>query len=163
MAMKLALFVSLMVAAVAVPISGAQRMGHLIEIHGTVYCPGNSNRNASGTNKGIFPGKFAQVNYFTCTHTHIYIVPQQAQHARFCIYKYISCQSVCISYTFLVYIYIYGTSAASITKFFLFSIFLQSLKYMSCVMEKRLSMAIPMPVEDFCLPSIINVIRSLKY
>ena len=76
MAMKLALFVSLMVAmvaAVAVPISGAQRMGHLIEIHGTVYCPGNSNRNASGTNKGIFPGKFARVNYFTCTHTHTHI------------------------------------------------------------------------------------------
>ena len=88
MTMKLALFVSLMVAAVAVPISGAQRMGHLIEIHGTVYCPGNSNRNASGTNKGIFPGKFAQVNYFTCTY--IYIVPQQAPHARFCN-SFISC------------------------------------------------------------------------
>ncbi|XP_075654716.1 uncharacterized protein LOC142624870 [Castanea sativa] len=60
MAMKLALFVSLMVAALAVPISAAQRMGHLIEIHGTVYCPGNSNTNASGTNKGIFP--VAEIN-----------------------------------------------------------------------------------------------------
>ncbi|XP_030922938.1 uncharacterized protein LOC115949801 [Quercus lobata] len=54
MAMKLALFVSLMVAALAVPISGAGRMGYLIEIHGTVYCPGNSNTNASGTNKVVF-------------------------------------------------------------------------------------------------------------
>ncbi|KAF3954263.1 hypothetical protein CMV_020371 [Castanea mollissima] len=54
MAMKLALFVSLMVAALAVPISGAQRMGYLIEIHGTVYCPGNSNTNASGTNNVVF-------------------------------------------------------------------------------------------------------------
>uniref|UniRef100_A0A7N2R643 Uncharacterized protein n=2 Tax=Quercus lobata TaxID=97700 RepID=A0A7N2R643_QUELO len=38
-----------MVAALAVPISGAQRMGYLIETHGIVYCPGNSNTNASGT------------------------------------------------------------------------------------------------------------------
>ena len=173
MAMKLALFVSLMVAAVAVPISRAQRMGHLIEIHGTVYCPGNSNRNASGTNKGIFPGKFAQVNYFTYTHTrthtHIYIYiyiqfPSKLNMQGF-VYINIYLVRVFVLVILFLYIYIYisGTSAASITKFFLFSIFLQSLKYMSCVMEKRLSMAIPMPVEDFCLPSIINVIRSLKY
>ena len=72
MAMKLALFVSLMVAALAVPISGTQRMGYLIEIHGTVYCPGNSNTNASGTNNVVFPSKFAQVNYFTCIYIYIY-------------------------------------------------------------------------------------------
>ena len=115
MAMKLALFVSLMVAAVAVPISGSQRMGHLIEIHGTVYCPGNSNRNASGTNKGIFPGKFAQVNYFTYTHTrthtHIYIYiyiqfPSKLSMQGF-VYINIYLVRVFVLVILFLYIYIY--------------------------------------------------------
>ena len=103
MAMKLALFVSLMVAAVAVPISGAQRMGHLIEIHGTVYCPGNSNRNASGTNKGIFPGKFAQVNYFTCTHTHIQFPSKLSMQG----FVYINIYLVRVFVLVILFLYIY--------------------------------------------------------
>ncbi|KAK9992243.1 hypothetical protein SO802_027228 [Lithocarpus litseifolius] len=64
MAMKLALFVFLMVAAPAVPISGAQRIGYLIEIHGIVYCPGNSNTYASGTNIVAFA--IAEIIHAVC-------------------------------------------------------------------------------------------------
>ena len=62
MAMKLALFVSLIVAALAVPISGVQlgpggdALSYDIRINGTVYCPENNNIGASSTNNTVIPG-----------------------------------------------------------------------------------------------------------
>ncbi|KAL4642983.1 hypothetical protein ACB092_02G059500 [Castanea dentata] len=56
MAMKVTLFVSLMVAALAIPISGVQALGYDILIYGTVYCPSSSSIGANGINKRpIFP------------------------------------------------------------------------------------------------------------
>ena len=77
MAMKVTLFVSLMVATLAIPISGVQAffffgesgvqaLGYDILIYGTVYCPSSRSIGANGINKRpVFPSKFVQVNYFT--------------------------------------------------------------------------------------------------
>ena len=78
MAMKETLFVSLMVATLAIPISGVQAfffffcesgvqaLGYDILIYGTVYCPSSRSIGANGINKRpVFPSKFVQVNYFT--------------------------------------------------------------------------------------------------
>ena len=77
MAMKVNLFVSLMVATLAIPISGVQAflffgesgvqaLGYDILIYGTVYCPSSRSIGANCINKRpVFPSKFVQVNYFT--------------------------------------------------------------------------------------------------
>ena len=77
MAMKVTLFVSLMVATLAIPISGVQAffffgesgvqaLGYDILIYGTVYCPSSRSIGANCINKRpVFPSKFVQVNYFT--------------------------------------------------------------------------------------------------
>ncbi|KAL4642982.1 hypothetical protein ACB092_02G059400 [Castanea dentata] len=65
--MKLALFVSLIVAALAIPVSGVQMgpggkaLSYDIRINGTVYCPENNNIGASGTNNPVIPDAEIQV------------------------------------------------------------------------------------------------------
>jgi hypothetical protein len=65
MALKLALFVFLMISAVAAPLAGAQSglisgLLGLIRINGTVFCSINTN---IGANDAVFPSKFSQYIY----------------------------------------------------------------------------------------------------
>ena len=66
MAMKLALFVSLMIAALGAPISEAEPglgsiVFNLIHIQGTLYCIVNTSMGTNGTATPVFPSRFAQV------------------------------------------------------------------------------------------------------
>ncbi|KAK7809436.1 hypothetical protein CFP56_008395, partial [Quercus suber] len=154
MEMKFALFVSLMVAALAIPISGAQRMGYLIEIHGIVYCPGSNNTNASA----IPISGVQALGYDILIYGTVYCPSSSS----------ISANAIPISgvqalgYDILIYGTVYCPSSSSISanginKRPVFPCkFVQMLKYMSCVEDKWLLLPLPMATENFWLPWIIN-------
>lgn len=64
MALKLVLFVSLMVAAFAIPIAGAGLISGLlvlIRIQATLFCTPNGNIGANGTSTPVFPNALVQL------------------------------------------------------------------------------------------------------
>ncbi|KAF3954262.1 hypothetical protein CMV_020370 [Castanea mollissima] len=81
MAMKVTLFVSLMVAALAIPISGVQALGYDILIYGTVYCPSSSSIGAHGINKRPFS---RMLKYMSCVEDKWLLLPIPTATENFC-------------------------------------------------------------------------------